>query len=101
MNKFLLACMLSLMLISCGDKNIELGLAEPVKIPELPVGQFDKVGSLPPLEDPTFGAQQLDAAQTDIKYNEVGIKYNRLIDFYNCIRESINNDKEPECLITK
>lgn len=89
----------TIMLSGCARKPIDLGLAQPVQVPELPKGEFEKVGPLPQITDRTLGAQQIDATQTDIKYNDVSTRYNRLIDFYNCIRVSVNNKEEPKCLL--
>lgn len=96
MKKFLVASSLALALSACSTPR-DLGLAEPISIPDLPEGQFEKAGPLPKLEDRSLSALQLDAAKTDAKYNQVSINYNRLIDFYNCVKESINEEKEPKC----
>lgn len=69
-----------------------------IQIPELPVS-YTKAEALPPLTDNTLGGIVKDAVETDKKYNVISLKYNSLIDFYNCIKVSINNKTDPnKCL---
>jgi hypothetical protein len=46
-----------------------------------------------------MGGRELDAAETDRKYNEVAHQTNGLIKLYNCVKDSVNNKKDiKKCL---
>jgi hypothetical protein len=90
--------LLSLVLLGGCCKTLDTGLAKPVQIPPIPEALAKKAGSLPKLEERTMGALVLDGAASDMQYNSVAHQNNKLIDLYNCVRESINNKKEIECL---
>jgi hypothetical protein len=71
----------------------------PVRIPNAPPELLRKAEQLPELTDPTMGGLVSDAVDTDIIYNDVGFRYNKLIDLYLCVQDSINNKKDiDKCL---
>lgn len=90
--------LLSALLLGGCCKTVDTGLAKPVRIPDIPSGLSEKAGPLPQLTDPSMGALVLDGAASDMQYNEVAHRNNKLIDLYNCVKESINNKKEIKCL---
>lgn len=71
----------------------------PVKMPALPPTLTVKAERLPDLTDNTMGGRELDAAETDRKYNAVAHQVNSIITLYQCVEKSINNRENPEtCL---
>lgn len=84
---------------ACGKKELDIGIAKPVQIPDAPPSLLVKAEPLPPITDPSFGGIMLDGADTDTKYNDVATRFNQLIDFTICIKESVNEKKDLEkCL---
>lgn len=98
--KIILALLLTLSISACAtNKNLDVGIAKPIQIPRPPENLLIKAEKLPPITDSSFGGIMLDAADTDIKYNDVSIRFNQLIDFTLCIQESINEKKDlNKCL---
>ena len=72
----------------------DTGLATHVQIPDLPSNLAQKAGPLPPLKDPSMGAQVEDATNTDMQYNAKAHQVNNLIDLYNCVKTAINDNKD-------
>jgi len=96
MKKLLMLAALSMAVAGCSTTGaVDV---KSIQIPNLPSELSVKARALPKLTDPTMGAIISDATDTDVKYNDVSIRYNNLIDFYNCIKESINQKKEMKCL---
>lgn len=93
----LLYLVLPLALLS-GCCNRETGLAKSIQIPALPANLAEKAKVLPINTDATMGGQVTDNTSNIRAYNKEGHQKNTLIDLYNCVRESINNKKEPKCL---
>jgi hypothetical protein len=87
----------ALLLSACATNN-ETGLAPAVQIPPLPENLAQKAKALAPSNNLTMGGQVLDNAHNIREYNKVSTQLNHIIDVYNCMRESINNKKEPKCL---
>lgn len=84
---------------SCGQRELDIGIAKPIQIPDAPAHLMKKAEQLPEITDPSFGGIMIDGAETDTKYNDVAIRYNLLIDFTICIKESINEKKDiKDCL---
>lgn len=84
---------------SCGERELDIGIAPPVQIPDAPAPLLKKAEPLPPITDPSFGGIMVDGGDTDVKYNDIAIRYNLLIDFTLCIQKSINEKKDiKECL---
>ena len=73
-----------------------LGSAPAPKLPELPPELSKKAEALPPLRDNSVAAMLEDAPMIDRQYNEMAFQLNRLIDAYNCVRTSLNDDADPE-----
>lgn len=96
--KKVLILLAPLLLSGCILGGKQTGLASGPQIPELPTVLAKRAEKLPPNSDTSMGAQVLDNTSNITKYNEVGHQTNAIIDFYNCIRTSINNKKEPKCL---
>lgn len=96
----LLALALVASLSACGGKKeLDIGMAPPVQIPDAPAYLTKKAEKLPEITDPSFGGIMLDGADTDAKYNDVAIRLNLLIDYTLCIQESINKKKDiAKCL---
>lgn len=89
--------LIALLLSAC--KHTDTGLAEPIQIPDLPPILAKKAESLPQITDPSMGGLVVQAAEDDSEYNTVSKQLNKLIDFYNCIKVSINNKSNAkECL---
>lgn len=82
---------------ACAEKQINVGMAQPVQVPEMPVELSTKATRLPDITDPSFSNIILDGADTDIQYNSVSHQLNNLIDFYNCVRIAVNEKKELQC----
>lgn len=102
MNKILLLLLSILVLAGC--KTVEdtgnAGVV-PVRIPNPPAELIQKAKPLPELTDPTMGALVIDGVQSDMEYNAVGTRYNKLIDWTLCVVDSVNNKKDiNECLNT-
>ena len=101
MNSKILAVLTSLALLSACNNKPEPILAgvTPVRIPNLPVELSTKAGRLPDITDSSMGGQVIAGIESDIAYNDVSLRYNKLIDLYICIQTSINDKKDPEkCL---
>lgn len=100
MKKFLLVTVASLLLVGCSKPWLgDLPDTKPIQAPDLPVELSKKAEALPPIIDNTMGARELDAAETDRKYNEVAHQTNALIKFYDCVKDSVNNKKDiKQCL---
>lgn len=94
MRKLIIA---SLIFLSACAHDTDIGLANPVKIPDLPLSLAIRADRLPDLTDPSMGAQQIDSTATDIKYNNVAFQVNNLIDLYQCVQKSINEKKDIKC----
>lgn len=94
--KLITMVLIASLLSSCGK---DTGLAPAVQIPPLPERLAQKSYQLPPNTDSSMGAQVVDNTENIKQYNQVATDKNRLIDIYNCIRDSVNNKKElTECL---
>lgn len=92
MRKYII--ILALLLASCGK---DTGLAPAPQIPPIPAALANKRGQLPPNNDISMGGQTIDNTNNIRSYNSAANQVNSLIDYFNCIRESINNKKEPKC----
>lgn len=91
MKKYIL---LVLLLSGCAHTQ-ETVIVDPPKVPRLPAHYDIKAARLPDIVDPSFGGIMVDGTESDIKYNSLSIKYNQLLDIYNCVRVSINERKDP------
>lgn len=80
---------LLLLLTGCATVP-DVGIAEPVQIPELPAQYLEAPEPLPKLTDNSFEALQRDAFETDIKYNILSNRYIDIVEIYNCVRETVN-----------
>ena len=100
MNKIMIAVAACAIVLTsgCTHTQQDLGLAKPVQVPDLPPALSRKASKLPNIMDNTMGTTVVDGANTDIIYNDVAWRLNHLIDFYNCIKTSINNKTEADCL---
>lgn len=87
--------LVALLLVGCAESQTGLGTYH--KVPPVPDQLNDKIGSLPPNSDLTMAGQIRDNNRNIRAYNETGFKYNRLLEYYNCVREAINERKEPKC----
>lgn len=94
MKKYII--ILSLVLTACNNR--ETGLAHNVQIPPLPAAIATKRTQLPPNNNTSMGGQVKDNTSSIRGYNSAAHQVNSLIDYFNCVRESINNKKEPKCL---
>ena len=87
----------SIFVAACSTTGTPPGV-ESIKIPDAPAELTKKAERLPDLVDPSFGGVMLDGAKTDALYNDVAWRHNRLVDFYDCVKTSINTKKDPkEC----
>ena len=86
---------LALLLVGCAKP--ETGLAVGIQVPPVPLQLSEKAKALSPNNDTSMGGQVLDNTRNIREYNEVGFKYNRLLEYYNCVREAVNQRKKPEC----
>lgn len=85
-------------LSACGSSTGNPGVT-PVSIPPLPTSLAQKAERLPDLTDNTMGGRELDATETDKKYNAVSKQLNSIITLYQCVEKSINNRQNPNiCL---
>lgn len=87
----------ALLLSACASNN-STGLAPAVQIPPLPENLAQKAKPLPASNDVTMGGQVRDNTHNIREYNGVSIQLNHVIDVYNCVRDAVNNKKEPKCL---
>ena len=88
--------LIALLLGACADKST--GLATQVQIPPLPENLARKFSPLSPSDDLTMGGQVRDNTHNIRQYNDAYSQSNKLVDLYNCVREAVNNKKEPKCL---
>lgn len=87
-----------LMVSACGATTGNPGV-KPVSIPPLPEVLAQRAERLPDLTDNTMGGRELDAAETDRRYNAVAHQVNSIITLYQCVEKSINNRENPNnCL---
>lgn len=100
MKKFALLLPLLLVLSACKTTESQgnPGVVQ-VRIPNPPAELIQKAKPLPELTDPTMGGLVLDGTKTDMEYNAVGTRYNKLIDWTLCVVDSVNNKKDiDKCL---
>jgi hypothetical protein len=90
----LLLLPMALMLEGCPDRST--GLAPAVQIPPIPSELSKKATPLPANTDASMGGQVTDNTNNIKAYNSIGVQLNKLIDLYNCVRQSVNN-KETKC----
>jgi len=69
---------------------------KPVQVPALPAELSKKAEKLPPITDNTMGGQVTEGVNSDRAYNAVAHQVNALIDVYVCVRETINNNRDPQ-----
>ena len=93
MKKLILA--LALLTTACAGK--QTGLAPAVQVPPLPGNLAQKAEPLPPITDPTMGGLVQANVDTSKRYNAVSFQLNKIIDLYVCIRDAVNEKKEPQC----
>lgn len=93
MKKLILA--LALLTTACAGK--QTGLAPAVQVPPLPGNLAQKAEPLPPITDPTMGGLVQANVDTSKRYNAVSFQLNKIIDLYVCIRDAVNDKKEPQC----
>lgn len=86
----------ALLVSACASKP-DTGLAPAVQIPPIPENLAQKAEPLPPITDPTMGGLVQANVQSSKQYNSVSFQLNKLIDLYNCVRDSVNNKKEFKC----
>jgi hypothetical protein len=86
----------ALLVSACASKP-DTGLAPAVQIPPIPENLAQKAEPLPPVTDPTMGGLVQANVQSSKQYNSVSFQLNKLIDLYNCVRDSVNNKKEFKC----
>lgn len=100
MNKSIIILFAALLLTGCNRELLgDLPTTQSVQVPDLPVKLSERATALPPIIDNTMGGRELDAAETDRKYNKVAHQTNDLIKLYNCVKDSINNKKDiKKCL---
>ena len=86
-----------LLLSACGHDNAHVvpGI-KPVVIPALPANLSVKAKRLPDITDNTMGGREVIGAADDQAYNAVAHQLNKVIDLYDCVRDSINNKKTIE-----
>lgn len=84
---------LALLLSACKHTDTGNGLM----IPPVPSQLADKARPLPANNDATFAGQIRDNNNNIRAYNKVASEKNALLDLYNCVRDAINNRKEPKC----
>ena len=87
--------LVAILLVGCTQP--QTGLGTYPKVPPVPEQLNDKAQALPPNSDLTMAGQIRDNNRNIRAYNERGFKYNRLLEYYNCVREAINERKKPEC----
>lgn len=100
MKRVLLALAPALLLAGClgSDDRGNPGV-KSIQIPNAPAELIEKAGPLPQIEDPTMGGLVTDGVKSDIQYNDVSFRYNKLIDLYLCVQDSVNNKKDlDKCL---
>jgi hypothetical protein len=88
--------LVALLASACATKP-DTGLAPAVQIPSLPENLALKAETLPPITDGTMGGLIEANVDTSKRYNSVSFQLNKLIDLYDCIRDSVNNKKELKC----
>lgn len=101
MKKLILIAVISLSLAGCKhtDGVDDAPGVVAVKVPNLPEALDRKVERLPDLTDLTMGGQVRSGIEADRAFNDVGFRYNKLIDLYNCVQDAVNNKKDPDkCL---
>lgn len=86
-----------LLLSACMGSNEGVGPGvKPVQVPALPESLAKKAERLPPITDNTMGGQVTEGVNSDRAYNTVAHQVNALIDVYTCVRETINNNRNPQ-----
>lgn len=81
---------MALLLGACAHTGLpDLGEAPPAKMPELPQTLNQRATQLPPIVDPTLGGIHKDGVATDMHYNDLALRYNALLDVYQCVKKSL------------
>jgi hypothetical protein len=60
-------------------------------MPELPAPLQQRATKLPHITDPTLGGVHQDGMATDIKYNDLAVRYNSLLDIYTCVKTGLES----------
>lgn len=89
MKRIVLAAALMLAACNPGINRPDPGV-KPVQVPDAPAYLTKKAESLPPITDPSMGAAHIQGADDDRRYNSVAWQLNTWIDFYECIKVSVN-----------
>ena len=93
------AALVPLLLLSACAQVPDTGLAEQIKVPDLPETLAEKAKPLPPLTDTSMGGLVVDGTNSDMQYNSVSHQLNSVIDLYNCVKPSTNEKKDiTNCL---
>lgn len=98
-SNIIFSALLLVSLSACAHKQIkpEIILSKPVTPPDLPVSLSERAKPLPPITSNDMGTLAEDSANTSILYNGLSIRYNRFIDFYNCIKTSLETKSTDKC----
>lgn len=88
--KKLIVIIAALTLSACAhNQSPDLGEAPPAKMPELSQTLKQRASKLPPITDPSLGGIHQDGMNVDIKYNDLAVRYNALLDVYECVKEGL------------
>lgn len=81
----------AIVLAGCGQKPpLDVGVAPPAKMPELPRVLQQRAERLPNIEDRSLGGINRDGITTDMRYNDLAYRYNAIVDAWSCVRNSLN-----------
>jgi len=81
-----------LLLAGCANNPPPTFGVDPIEVPDIPEQLNKKAYALPPIEDSSLGGLVRSGNEAAAAYNEVAFRNNALIDFYNCVKESINEE---------
>lgn len=72
----------------------------PALLPAIPAELDRDPEPLGQLADGTMGTITVDSAETARKYGTLGVRYNTLRSFYDCVRQAVNTNKPvKDCLL--
>ena len=89
------------LLMLAGCAHAPTGLATASRLPELPPALATKAKRLPPITDRTLAGTVKDAVSTDQRYGVVARQLNALIDVYECVRESLNDNRDASACLKR
>lgn len=102
--KKLFIAIIALSLSACattGDPKPELGTAPAAKMPRLSAPLKERAEPLPPITDRSLGGIHKDGVNTDVKYNDLALRYNFIINAWDCVADALEKREASSNAVDK